>query len=128
MPINWHICTVTAMATQVQDEPRVDGQIARRVRVLLASMGMTHGELAEVLGTSRPSASRSLAAQREWSANDVARLAAHFEVEVGVFFASDSEFLAAWGERFRGLIEEGGSFSQVALDAMMAACRVSPYE
>lgn len=69
------------MTTRTTDE-----RAGRIARTLLAHQGRRQHELADVLGLDSGQVSRALRGQRRWTLDEIAAMAAFFDVGVATFF------------------------------------------
>ena len=77
----------------VSDTRDVQANISAVVRLFMALHDLNQGELAAELDTNQPRISDKLAGRRRWHVEDVAKLAAHFDVPADIFFQSADEVL-----------------------------------
>jgi len=65
--------------------PSDDLSPRERLAAMVSEAGMTHGDLAAILGVSRPLASLLLDGRRQLTASHIRKLAARFKVDAGYF-------------------------------------------
>jgi len=65
-------------------EPNVNERVSRAVNIMLARDGMSRHDLAEAMNLDPATITRSMRGQRDWKLEDVARLAAVFDVPMAL--------------------------------------------